>query len=228
MPGAAKAASKAARAASRTLKDEQAKWQAVIKSTVEAILKYPKEVVLPVVETVPKFLRLLIAILKSKQADAKLKATIVGAIVVIASVLGVEVAGVSRWTLFAIATAIAGPFTGIAVVLAHDINVAALLVVLVLATCGICITVLGSDEVKKLAVELWGEEEGSSFIETMEDSYLRFRSYIDPVSKYLSGMFHYIGTKTGGSVDSLAASVAGASESAKSLVEKLSRRKAQS
>lgn len=221
-----KAAKGGAKAASRQLDKEQRTWHRLFGEAYRFLRRDGIGAVRALVELVPRSLVLLLRIAKSPDTDAKLKVTIVGTIILATFLLGVRVSGVSWITLFGLGMMIGGPFTAVGMAMAHDVVVAVALVILVLTACGLCITAIGSDQIRLLAIELWGEDQGSSFFESVASAYSRFSSVLEPLSRRLESVLRYVGRRAErrGRRPDLESAVSAAEEAAKKLDSKLGKK----
>ncbi len=146
------------------LKRESTNW----KEFIQYIRSIPKVIIKDVLLIAPRFILLLIKILKSKEVDAGLKLLFTGMIVVLSIFLGFVIWDMNLiviLTLFAatfgVGTAIISVFFGVGIILVKS----ALTAFLVLISMYLCNTLFTTEELKDLAIEVFGEKEGTSFIE---------------------------------------------------------------
>ncbi len=146
------------------LKRESTNW----KEFIQYIRSIPKVIIKDVLLIAPRFILLLIKILKSKEVDAGLKLLFTGMIVVLSIFLGFVIWDMNFiviLTLFAatfgVGTAIISVFFGVGIILVKS----ALTAFLVLISMYLCNTLFTTEELKDLAIEVFGEKEGTSFIE---------------------------------------------------------------
>ena len=146
------------------LKREGTNW----KDFIQYIRSIPKVIIKDVLLIAPRFILLLIKILKSKEVDAGLKLLFTGMIVVLSIFLGFVIWDMNLiviLTLFAatfgVGTAIISVFFGVGIILVKS----ALTAFLVLISMYLCNTLFTTEELKDLAIEAFGEKEGTSFIE---------------------------------------------------------------
>ena len=146
------------------LKRESTNW----KEFIQYIRSIPKVIIKDVLLIAPRFILLLIKILKSKEVDAGLKLLFTGMIVVLSIFLGFVIWDMNLiviLTLFAatfgVGTAIISVFFGVGIILVKS----ALTAFLVLISMYLCNTLFTTEELKDLALDVFGEKEGTSFIE---------------------------------------------------------------
>lgn len=146
------------------LKRESTNW----KEFIQYIRSIPKEIIKDVLLIAPRFILLLIKILKSKEVDAGLKLLFTGMIIVLSTLLGFVIWDIPNivilgWfaTTLGWGTAIISVFFGAGIILVKS----ALTAFLVLISMYLCNILFTTEELKDLAIEVFGEKEGTSFIE---------------------------------------------------------------
>ena len=109
---------------------------------------------------------------------------------------------------------------------AETIN-AGLVVLVTLAAFAICVETAGSDTVKALSVELFGESEGNSLFEMLKSVYEKSTRLISPLSALIRKLFLRVGKRyeKKGDGASLEAVAQKASDASKDLSEKLNKKK---
>ena len=146
------------------LKRESTNW----KEFIQYIRSIPKVIIKDVLLIAPRFILLLIKILKSKEVDTGVKLLFIGMIVVLSTLTGfiiwdiptVAILGLLASTL-GWTTALATVFFGAGIILFKSVLTAGL----VLISMFLCNMLITTEELKDLAIEVFGEKEGTSFIE---------------------------------------------------------------
>lgn len=138
------------------------------KEFIQYIRNIPKVIIKDILLIAPRFILLLIKILKSKEVDAGVKLLFIGMIVVLSTLTGfiiwdiptVAILGALASTLGWM-TALATVFLGAGIILFKSVLTAGL----VLISMFLCNMLITTEELKDLAIEAFGEKEGRSFIE---------------------------------------------------------------
>ena len=146
------------------LKREGTNW----KEFMQYIRNIPKVIIKDILLIAPRFILLLIKILKSKEVDTGVKLLFIGMIVVLSTLTGfiiwdiptVAILGLLASTL-GWTTALATVFFGAGIILFKSVLTAGL----VLISMFLCNMLITTEELKDLAIEAFGEKEGTSFIE---------------------------------------------------------------
>ncbi len=190
-----KLAKKGLALAKKDIQIERSRWSTFGKAVYHMAFEAPSEILKSVVVIVPKFLTLLVRLVRSHETDAKLKLILVGAALTIMAVLGVQVAGLGRWFWFWIITALFGPITGIFAIVAHELINATIVVILVLVTAGICTSMISDEHLRELAIEIWGKKKGTSFVEELAKMSEHFSKLISPLTGTFRKFFSSVGAR---------------------------------
>jgi hypothetical protein len=128
----------------------------------------PKELIVNIVTIGPKFILLLINILKSKEKDVGLKLLFSGMIIALSVGLGLMIWDLSAVALFFGTWGLLGPATAIGGIIFGSLVLfikSALTAFLVLISMLMCNLLFTTEELNELAKEAFGETEGKSFME---------------------------------------------------------------
>lgn len=146
------------------LKREGTNW----KEFIQYIRNIPKVIIKDILLIAPRFILLLIKLLKSNEVDAGIKLLFTGMIIVLSTLLGFVIWDMNFMVILATlaatlgwGTAIISVVFGSGIILVKSILTA----FLVLVAMYLCNTLFTTKELKKLAIETFGEEKGISFIE---------------------------------------------------------------
>ncbi len=158
----------------------------------------PKEFVMSILLIAPRFILLLNKILHAKEHDAGLKLMLVGMIVTIAALLGFVVFDMSSLIIFlAVAGGVGYVTAAVSIIFGALIVVlkSALIALIIMVAMFLCNMVFTSDELLELSIELFGEEEGKSFMEKYDDIVRKSTSHIMPYVAPIRKFFMKIGRK---------------------------------
>ena len=167
-PASAKMAFDAAEAAAKLGKEELKREKLNYKEFFQYLRNIQKKLIIDTITIGPKFILLLIKILKSKEQDAGLKLLFSGMIIALSISLGFMIWDLSivalfvgTWGFLGPVTAVTGFFLGSLALLIKG----SLTAVLILASMLLCNLLLTTEELNSLAKEAFGETEGKSFME---------------------------------------------------------------
>lgn len=160
------------------------------KGSYKELFKYlrsmPKELITNVITIGPKFILLLIRMLKSKEKDAGLKLLFSGMIVSLSVFFGFMIWDVGAIALFLGTWGFLGPATAVGGLIFGSLAIlikTALTAFLVLVSMMLCNMLYTTDELNELAIEAFGKDEGKSFMD-------KFNSIIsstdDSIDKFIS------------------------------------------
>lgn len=169
-PITAKIAADALKGTSDYIGKKVTEEKATYKDFFKSIKSISKETIKDVLLIAPKFLLLLPKLLRSREVDASIKLVFTGVIIVLSMLLGFAIWDISLITMLFTAGVFAGPLTVIALGISGTFIIiikASLSTFLVLISMQLCIMVFEDEEIKKQAIEAFGDEKGTDFYEKM-------------------------------------------------------------
>jgi len=164
-----------------------------IRSSVKGFASIVKESWQSLIECIPKMIRLSVELIKSNKISDKAKFILIGGICVIAFLIAESFIGFM--TIVPLIFFLAGPITAVFLFPFYGTFKLILMTVAIFIIINTFNGLNESKEVEKLVISLFGEKEGTRFLDDIQSLYDKLKKYLSPIADKLSTVFEKIGRR---------------------------------